>query len=229
MKKIYTCYTCAFPMAMEEDAVPDFCPSCSSPKSQYLVEPWNGSIENRRIHVDLPQPDPNWDKMKTSYHHPKHFTPKSRHGRIRRFVLPYDDLETTRKFFAESFDWDIVNTEHADTERPLMFCATGPGRPNWEPRFPSFGYGVLKPRESYDTNCEPRFVLEVDSIEDTLKKVVEFGGKVLKGKYQVEGQAVAVIEDSEGNPAYIWQTPDTVTWDEPESDYRSVRRLPTEF
>ena len=35
------------------------------------------------------------------------------------------------------------------------------------------------------------------------------GGKILKGKYEVDGELYAVLEDSEGNPFYIWQTPST--------------------
>ena len=36
MKKIYTCFTCGFPFAMEESEAPAECPACGSPKSQYL-------------------------------------------------------------------------------------------------------------------------------------------------------------------------------------------------
>lgn len=217
MKRIYTCYVCGFPFAVEENEVPEFCPSCNAPKSQYLSEPWNGSIEARRIHVDPPKPDPNRDPMDISYHYPKHFPAHTRHGRIRRFVLSYDDPKELRDFYTDVFEWDIINTEHSDPKEPLMLCATGPGSPNWEPRVPSFGYCLLKSRKSDETGLDPRFMVEVDNIQDTLKKVVEFGGKVLKNQYEVEGQKYAVVEDGEGNAMYIWQTPDTVTWDEPES------------
>ncbi len=60
-------------------------------------------------------------------------------------------------------------------------------------------------------------MIEEDSIDETLKKVVEFGGRVLRDKYTEDGQLYAVIADSEGYSWYLWQTPDTVTWEEPES------------
>ena len=66
-------------------------------------------------------------------------------------------------------------------------------------------------------------MVEVDNIEDTLKKVVEFGGEVLKERFTVEGNDYAVIRDPEGNAMYIWETPSTVTWDEPESQNISFR------
>ena len=226
MKYIYTCFKCGFPFAVDEADCPEYCPSCSGHKSQYLVEPWNGSIEARRIHVDPPEPDPNWDKYDVSYHHPKHFPAKTRHGRVRRFVVPYEDAELTKKFYAEVFDWDIIPVE-CDQEKaePLMFAATGPGFANWEPKFPSFGYGFLKPKATDDTGKAPRFVVEVDNIDELLAKVEQYGGKILKGKYEVDGELYAVLEDSEGNPFYIWQTPPTVTFEEPESQnyYKWVR------
>lgn len=225
MKKIYTCSVCSFPFAVEEEAVPELCPSCNSSKDNYLVEPWNGSIEARRIHVDFPKPDPNWDPMNISYHHPKQFPAHTRHGRVRRFVLPYDNdkLEQTRTFYKEAMDWDMYDTEHSDPAHPLIFCATGPGNANWEPKYPSFGYGYLRARSDDETGADPRFIVEVDNIEDTLKKVVEFGGKVLKERFSIEDNDYAVVQDGEGNAMYIWETPSTVTWDEPESQNISFR------
>ena len=54
-------------------------------------------------------------------------------------------------------------------------------------------------------NPEPSFVIEVKSIDDTCKKVLEYGGKVLRERFTFEGQDYAVIEDSEGNQLYIWE------------------------
>lgn len=45
MKKIYTCFACGFPIAFEETEVPAHCPGCGAPRSQFLEEPWCGSIE----------------------------------------------------------------------------------------------------------------------------------------------------------------------------------------
>lgn len=76
-----------------------------------------------------------------------------------------------------------------------------------------------------DTGKAPRFVVEVDNIDELLTKVEQYGGKILKGKYEVDGELYAVLKDSEGNPFYIWLTPPTVTFEEPESQnyYKWVR------
>lgn len=122
MKKIYTCFVCGFPFAVEESECPGRCPSCNSTKDQFLEEPWTGDISLRRIHVDPPRPDPDRDPYDISYHAPKDFPPHSMHGRVRRFVLPYDDLKKTKEFFGESMDWDIIPTEDSNPERPLYIA-----------------------------------------------------------------------------------------------------------
>ena len=216
MLKLYTCYTCGFPFKADDHALPTECPACGASPDNFLVEPYNEQ-EIRRIHVDPPLPDPDRDPYNLEWHMPKPFPPRSRNGRVRRFVLNYDDAGAMKRFYSDLFGWDIIPTEHADPEHPLMYCATGPGSPNWEPRVVSFTYGFLKDRQTDTTGRNPMYVIEVTSIPETLGLVRANGGKVLREAYEAEGQTYAVIEDSEGNALYLWQTPDTVTWLEPES------------
>lgn len=216
MLKLYTCYNCSFPFKADDEHLPDECPACGASPDNYLAEPYNEQ-EIRRIHVDPPFPDPNWDPMNLEWHMPKKFPPRSRNGRARRFVLEYDTPEQLRDFYTDVFGWDIIPTEHADPEQPLMYCATGPGNPNWEPRVVSFTYGFLKAKATEDTGSHPMYVIEVTDIDKTVALVIENGGKLLKERYQVEGNWYAVVEDTEGNGLYLWETPETVTWLEPES------------
>ncbi len=206
MKKIYTCFACGFPIAFEETEVPGACPGCGAPRSQFLEEPWCGSIEKRRIHVDPPEVDPNRDPFDISFHPAKDFVPQKGHGRTRRWVMSYDNAQEYRSFYEDCFGWDIIDTEHTGPENPVLYCATGPGTPDWEPRVCSFEYGFAKPKSGDEPNTS--FVVEVKDIEETLKKTVEFGGKVLKERYTFEGKDYAMIEDSEGNALYIWEVKD---------------------
>lgn len=212
MKKIYTCFACGFPIAFEETEVPAHCPGCGAPRSQFLEEPWTGSIEKRRIHVDPPEVDPHRDPFDISFHPAKDFAPQKGEGRTREWVMGYKkgQAEEIRAFYEDCFGWDIINTEHSDEKNPVMYCATGPGTPDWKPRVCSFGYGYLKPEEDDRTLPAPTFVVEVKNIEDTLKKTEEFGGRVLKERYTSEGKEYAVIEDSEGNSLYIWEVKDEI-------------------
>ena len=216
MLKLYTCYCCGFPFKSDDQELPTECPASGANPDNFLVEPYNEQ-EIRRIHVDPPLPDPNRDPYNLEWHMPKDFPPRSRNGRLRRFVLEYDKPEQLKTFYQDLFGWDIINTEEAEEESPLMYCATGPGSSNWEPRVVSFCYGFLKDKKTDTTGKYPHYVIEVSSIEDTCKLVVENGGKVLKDTYEVDGMKYAIIEDTEGNALYLWQTPNTVTWMEPES------------
>ena len=212
MKKIYTCFACGFPIAFEETEVPAACPGCGAPRSQFLEEPWRGSIDKRRIHVDPPEVDPNRDPFDISFHPAKDFAPRKGDGRARRWVMGYNKGQAAemRSFYEDIFGWDIIETEGSDPKNPTMYCATGPGTPDWEPRVCSFGYGFLKPVEEGAAAPLPSFIIEVKSIDETLKKTVEFGGKVLRERYTEDGNEYAVIEDSEGNGLYIWELKDVV-------------------
>lgn len=229
MKYVYTCYKCGFPIAKEEEDCPEFCPVCGARNTQFLKEPFNGSIENRRIHVIPLGPDPKRDPYDISFHHPKAFPARTLHGRIRRFVVQYGDVEQAKRFYSEIFGWDIVPAKGTGTENPLLYCATGPGLPNWEPKYPSFGYGYLKAACTDLTGRYPHFVVAVDSIDGLLPRVGAYGGKVLREKYAMPEGEYAVLEDSEGNPFYIWQTPDDINWDAPEcrNDWRWERHKQT--
>lgn len=216
MLKLYTCYNCGFPFKADDEHLPTECPACGASPDNFLGEPYNEQ-EIRRIHVDPPLPDPNRDPYNLEYHMPKDFPPLTRNGRVRRFVLQYDKMEELKKFYEDLFEWDIIPMEHADEESPLMYCATGPGSENWEPRVVSFTYGFMKDKKTDETGKAPMYVIEVSSISETVKLVIENGGKLIKDTYEVEGQKYAIIEDSEGNALYLWETPATVTWLEPES------------
>ena len=67
------------------------------------------------------------------------------------------------------------------------------------------GYGYLIPKTGNEAEPAPSFVVEVKDIDDILKQVPGLGGKVIRGRYQFEGEDYAVIQDSEGNRFYIWE------------------------
>lgn len=211
MKKIYTCFACGFPTVFEETEVPKACPGCGAPRSQFLEEPFCGSIDKRRIHVDPPKVDPNRDPFDISFHVAKDFAPQKGDGRVRRWVMSYPKgmAAEIRSYYEDIFGWDIINTEETDgDENPVMYCATGPGTPDWEPRVCSFGYGFLVPAE--EGMPARSFIVEVKDLEATMKKVVEFGGKVLKERFTVGKDIYGLIEDSEGNQVYLWELKDLV-------------------
>lgn len=212
MKKVYTCYACGFPIAFEETEVPAACPGCGAPRSQFLEEPWYGSIDKRRIHVDPPVVDPNRDPFDISFHPAKDFIPLKGEGRVRRWVMGYRKGQAAeiRSFYEDIFGWDIIDTEDSDEENPVMYCATGPGSAQWEPRVCSFGYGFLVPTDDLAEEPANSFVIEVKSLAETIRKTLKYGGRLIRDRFTVLGDAYAVIEDSEGNRYYLWELPNEI-------------------
>ena len=74
MNRIYTCYNCGFVWKCDEDHIPAVCPTCGLGPEVYLSEPGE-DVSKRRIHVDPPQPIPDWDRFNTKYHPPATFRP----------------------------------------------------------------------------------------------------------------------------------------------------------
>lgn len=217
MLKLYTCYKCCFQFKADENNLPPRCPACNTTPEWYIGEPYNKE-EKRRIHIDPPEAtEEERDILDISYHVARRFPEHSRNGRLRRFVFQYSDPERAKKDYEELMDWDIISCEESDSEHPTFFCATGPGNSNWEPKFPSFIYGFFKDRETDETGKSPFFMIEVDNLEKSIVKVEENGGKLLKPRYTFDKNEYAIVEDSEGNAMYLWETPNTVTWEEPES------------
>lgn len=205
-KYIYTCFVCGFPFVAEEEEMPTNCPGCGARPENYLKEPWTGSIETRRIHVDPPAVDENRDPYDISFHMAHDFDAFKGNGMVRRWVMDYDDAEVSKKFYEDVFGWDIVKTNGSDDKNPTLFCATGPGTDDWQPNVPSFTYGYLKKRNPQvkKSSCAS-FIVEVKDLGDTIKKIVEYGGKLIVPAYVEEGEAYALIEDCEGNTLYLWE------------------------
>lgn len=223
-KVIQTCFTCGSAWDLEAADAVKVCPYCAS--TILFEEPFVDDFQNRRIHVDPAAPAPDIDRYDISFHPCKQFPAHSRHGQVRWSVVPYDDAELAKKFFTEVFGWDIVNAKGASGSDPLMFAATGPGWDNWEPMFPSFSYTYLKRKKAGQKN--PRIIVEVNSLSEICKAVLPYGGKVLEAPYtNEEGKLYAVLEDSEGNPFYVTQTPDNLDWNAPENQNNwDVREYP---
>lgn len=222
-KVIQTCYTCGSAWDLENEDKVSVCPYCAS--SILFEEPFIDDFQNRRIHVDPAEPDPTIDKYDISFHPCKQFPAKSRHGQVRWAVVPSSNFDASKKYYEEVFGWDIVNAKGSSDENPLLFCATGPGWDNWEPMFPSFAYAYIMPKKE---GKNPKIIIEVDDVAAFCEAIIPYGGKVITAPFtNTEGKLFAEIEDSEGNPLYITQTPEGLDWDAPENQNNwDVREYP---
>jgi predicted enzyme related to lactoylglutathione lyase len=107
------------------------------------------------------------------------------HGDVTHLEIPVTDLERAKGFYAELFGWEI--TAPPGFEEYPMWRA-----PN------QISGGALSPREEGFT--QPRSIVEVDSIDDTLAKAVAGGGTVIKERSPIDDSSWwALFQDPDGN------------------------------
>jgi predicted enzyme related to lactoylglutathione lyase len=123
-------------------------------------------------------------------------------GRVVHFEIPYDDGDRARGFYKAAFDWDIVQMPEMGGYTLVM---TGPSGEQG-PTESGFINGGMLAREMAATR-HPVVVVDVPSIDETLKRIPDLGGSVVAGKTAVgEMGFAAYVSDPEGNVVGLWET-----------------------
>jgi predicted enzyme related to lactoylglutathione lyase len=105
--------------------------------------------------------------------------------------IPSRDFTKAKKFYSELFSW---NCNEAPEMNYMVFQAPdGPG-------------GGFSKTLEFNTKPGILFYIEVESIENIVKKAEEIGGKCSKEKTQISPEYgyYAVLNDLEGNTIGIW-------------------------
>ncbi len=122
-------------------------------------------------------------------------------GKVVHFEIPFDDGDRARKFYAEAFGWQV-------TEMPEMhytMVQTGPTREDGYPTESGYIGGGMMKRES--PTDRPVIVVDVEDIDEALKKVEALGGMTVLGRQDVGGMGwAAYFKDVEGNMMGLWQS-----------------------
>lgn len=113
--------------------------------------------------------------------------------KVVHFEIPYDNKGRASKFYSEIFGWQLLDIPEMDytlvhaakTDKNNM--VTEPGAIN----------GGLFLRN--DVAKQPMIVIGVKSIDETIKKIVAAGGKVVTPKTPIPNGSYARVVDSEGN------------------------------
>lgn len=115
--------------------------------------------------------------------------------KVVHFEIPYDDKSRAMKFYGETFGWDIkdlgpqmgdyVLAQTADTDSNRMVQDKG-----------AINGGMSK-RDA--KNSVPRVFIQVDSIEESSKKIEAAGGKVVTQPMPIPNGRMAIFTDTEGN------------------------------
>lgn len=121
--------------------------------------------------------------------------------KIVHFEIPADDIARAKNFYGSSFGWqlddmpggmDYTIVRTVDVDEQQM------------PKEPGAINGGMMKRSS-DTPA-PVITVNVDSIDDSLKKVEAGGGSVVRPRQAIPGMgAFAYFKDTEGNVMGLWE------------------------
>ena len=122
-------------------------------------------------------------------------------GRVVHFEIPFDDGDRARGFYKEIFGWQAMEMP----EMGYTMVMSGPSGDSG-PTEPGFINGGMLSREQAATRG-PVLVVDVDSIEDSLRRIGELGGSTVVGKTPVGDMGFAAyFTDPEGNVMGLWET-----------------------
>jgi predicted enzyme related to lactoylglutathione lyase len=122
-------------------------------------------------------------------------------AKVSHFEIPAVKVERARRFYSEAFGWEIVpvpemdyNMVHtAQTDEKGMLKETG-----------TINGGMMKRSREVK---HPVITIEVDDIDEALRRVKEQGGRVAVNKMPVGDMGFsAYFEDPEGNLMGLFQS-----------------------
>ncbi|HVH94608.1 MAG: VOC family protein [Nocardioidaceae bacterium] len=120
-------------------------------------------------------------------------------GRVVHFEIPYDDQQRAGSFYTDAFGWKLTTMP----DMKYVLVTTGPG--DQGPSEPGFINGGLLARGL--PVGTPLVVVDVDDIDDSLRKIENLGGTTVSAKQPVGDMGFAAyFKDPEGNLLGLWET-----------------------
>jgi uncharacterized protein len=127
-------------------------------------------------------------------------TKEAHMGKVVHFEIPADDVARAKEFYGSAFDWQLQDMPGMD----YTIAQTVEVDDKQMPREPGAINGALMPRTA-DTPT-PVITIDVDAIDDALKKVEAGGGSVIRARTEIPNMgAYAYFKDTEGNVVGLWE------------------------
>jgi predicted enzyme related to lactoylglutathione lyase len=119
------------------------------------------------------------------------------------FEIPADDVERAKEFYGSIFEWDLQTVDMGNGTYTTI--TTVPVDEQQRPTEPGAINGGMMQRTA-DTSS-PVITIQVDSIDEALKKVEAGGGSTITPRTEIPNMgAFAYFRDSEGNTTGLWET-----------------------
>lgn len=118
------------------------------------------------------------------------------------FEVPTDDLERAKKFYQETFGWQLMQMG-PDMGNYVLATTTETGK-NGPVKPGAINGGMAKRGEQISA---PSFAIDVPNIEEALEKIKAGGGEKVSEIMPVgEMGRMVYFKDTEGNLLSLWQT-----------------------
>jgi predicted enzyme related to lactoylglutathione lyase len=124
--------------------------------------------------------------------------------KVVHFEIPVDDADRAKGFYGSVFDWELSDADMGGgvVYTTVRTVATDESMMPTEPGAINGGFTKRSP----DTPA-PVITIQVDSIDDALKKVEAGGGNTVQPRTEIPNMgAFAYFKDSEGNTMGLWET-----------------------
>lgn len=120
--------------------------------------------------------------------------------KVVHFEIPADDLDRARKFYSETFGWNMNIMQ----QMGYTILITTPADEKGMPKEPGAINGSMMRRKAPITN--PVITINVPDIAKALANIKKKGGSVIMEKMQVGDMGYsAYFKDTEGNILGLWQ------------------------
>ena len=124
--------------------------------------------------------------------------------KVMHFELPADNIERAKKFYKETFNWqmedypgmDYTILRTVEVDKKMMPKESG-----------AINGGMFKRDPAGNPAVAPSFSVTVENIDEAIKKIKNAGGLVVKDKMPVGDMGImAYFRDTEGNVLSVWQS-----------------------
>jgi predicted enzyme related to lactoylglutathione lyase len=113
--------------------------------------------------------------------------------KVVHFEIPYDNKDRASKFYSEIFGWKLLDIPEMDY---TMIHAAKIDKNNMVAEKGAINGGLFQRNKDAK---QPIVVIGVQSIDETINKVVLAGGKLVTPKRSIPNGSYARVADCEGN------------------------------
>ena len=122
--------------------------------------------------------------------------------KVVHFEIPADDVARAKEFYGSIFEWELQDYP----EMQYTIAMTVPVDDKQMPTQPGAINGGMMKR-SNTTPSSPVLTIEVQSIDEALKKIEAGGGETVTPRTPIPGMgAFAYFRDTEGNTLGLFET-----------------------